>query len=1021
MPRGMPIIEAMTGRRSAPTIIGRDHELEIVAGRLDATLEGSPTHLLVAGEAGIGKTRMVAETSRLGAERGMRVIAGACANIGDGGVPYGPIVEALRGLSRDLAPDDLAAVVGPSGDDLARLVPALSPTATPDTGGDVEASQARVLEALLGLLQRLSEREPVLLVMEDLHWADPATRDSVAFIVRNLRAERVLLLLTFRSDELHRRHPLMAWLAELERSARVERLDLERLDPTRTNELLTGILGEEPAARLADRIHERSDGNPFFVEELLMAGDAARERGPLPPTLRGILVARLAAAPEVAQTVIGAAAVAGRRVEHGLLAAVAGLDEADLLDGLRSAVSSQLLVVEADPRGGDVYAFRHALLQEAAYEELLPGERRRLHRAVAQAIAEQDPGAGVSAAWHWSELAFHWSAARDELRAFEASVRAGEAAERNFAFADAARHDERALDAWSGIDDAERIAGMDRITLLGRAAQSAWLSGDARRAVAWRREAVASMDPATDPTRAATLQAQLSRSLWNLGDTHEALLASTAAVAAIDGQPPSAAKARVLAGHGQLLMLLDRCTESRDICLEAIEIAREVGARGVEGHARNTLGIDLAAEGRCADALASLDLALAIAKEIADTDDIGRAYANRGESLARCGETERALENAEEGIRVAESTGGATTYGRFLRADGVRIAYDLGRWDEARRLMAQEVVRDMGPQERRYDLSRWGELLVASGDPEADPRLEELGDMLSKTTIESQFHGPFWMARAEQQLWGGQPALALETVREGLAGMAGGEWRYGQIELVRLGARAAADLAEVARMRRDETAVSDAVAAGEEMRTALGPLLAISLEQQHGRDRDETLAHAATIDAELARLDGTATADAWAAATERWQTRGRPYPLAYTRWRLAEALLGDGDRTGAADALTAAHAVAVSLGAAPLRAAIESLATRARVELAHPDDAAATPGPAAIDAAQPADPFGLTRRELEVLALVAAGRTNRQIAESLFISESTAGVHVSNILGKLGVAGRTEAAGIAIRLGLVPG
>jgi predicted ATPase len=515
----MPIIEVMTGRRSAPTIIGRDRELDAMTGRLDTALEGSPTHLLVAGEAGIGKTRLVAETSRLAAERGMRVLAGACANIGDGGVPYGPIVEALRGLSRDLAPDDLAEIVGPSGGDLARLVPALSSAVVPETGGDTNASQARVLEALLGLLQRLAERKPVLLVMEDLHWADPATRDSIAFIVRNLRSDRVLLLLTFRSDELHRRHPLMAWLAELERSGRVERIDLERLDPAHTNELLNGILGEKPAARLVDRIHARSDGNPFFVEELVMAGDTAPERGSLPPTLHGILVTRLAAAPDLAQIVIGAAAVAGRRVEHGLLAAVAGLDETDLLDGLRSAVSNQLLVVEADPRVGDVYAFRHALLQEAAYEELLPGERRRLHGAVAEAIAEQDPGAGVSAAWHWSELAFHWSAARDDLRAFEASVRAGAAAERNFAFADAARHDERALDAWSGIADPERIAGMDRTSLLGRAAQSAWLSGDARRAVAWRREAVASIDPAADPTRAATLQAQLSRSLWNLGDT----------------------------------------------------------------------------------------------------------------------------------------------------------------------------------------------------------------------------------------------------------------------------------------------------------------------------------------------------------------------------------------------------------------------------------------------------------------------------------------------------------------------
>jgi DNA-binding CsgD family transcriptional regulator len=416
-----------------------------------------------------------------------------------------------------------------------------------------------------------------------------------------------------------------------------------------------------------------------------------------------------------------------------------------------------------------------------------------------------------------------------------------------------------------------------------------------------------------------------------------------------------------------------------------------------------------------------LDLALAIARDIADTDDIGRAYANRGEALARCGESERAAENAEEGIRVAESFGGATTYGRYLRADGVHIAYDLGRWDEARRLMAHDVVRDTGPQGRRYDLTRWVEVLVASGDPEAGPRLDELADLLAGTTIESQFHGPFWMAGAEQQLWDGRPALALETVREGLAGMVGGEWRWCQIELTRLGARAAADLAEVARMRRNDPATAEAAQVGEEMRAAFAPLLAISLEQQHGRDRDETLAHEATIEAELARLGGSATAGAWAEATDRWQARGRPYPLAYARWRLAEARLGEGDRTGATEALTGAYTLAVRLGAVPLLAAIDSLAARARVELARPDEATSAPEPPASHATQPADPFGLTRRELEVLALVAAGRTNRQIAQELFISESTAGVHVSNILGKLGVAGRTEAAGIAIRLGLVPG
>ena len=221
-------------------------------------------------------------------------------------------------------------------------------------------------------------------------------------------------------------------------------------------------------------------------------------------------------------------------------------------------------------------------------------------------------------------------------------------------------------------------------------------------------------------------------------------------------------------------------------------------------------------------------------------------------------------------------------------------------------------------------------------------------------------------------------------------------------------------------MRRDDAATAEAVQVGEEMRAAFAPLLTISLEQQHGRDRDETLAHAATIEAELARLGGSAASEAWAEATDRWQIRGRPYPLAYARFRLAEARLGEGDRPGASEALTGAHEIGVNLGAAPLLAAITSRAARARIELARSDEAPSTPESPAADAALAADPFGLTRRELEVLALVAAGRTNRQIAQELFISESTAGVHVSNILGKLGAAGRTEAAGIAIRLGLVP-
>jgi predicted ATPase len=396
----------------------------------------------------------------------------------------------------------------------------------------------------------LSEAAPVLFVIEDLHWADPATRETLAFLIRHLRAERVVLVMTFRADELHRRHPLLPWLAELERSGRVERMDLQRLDQTETAALLTAILGTPPADDLVDQIHRRSDGNPFFVEELLGAGDEAAD-GRLPSTLRDVLLARIVALPEDAQTVIGVAAVAGRRVDHDLLARVASMEPTDLVDALRTAVGSQVLVTGAGTVGdsgvGD-YAFRHALLQEAAYEDLLPGERQRLHRAFAEALAERGPGTGAVAAGHWAELAYHWSAARDDRRAFEASIRAGEAAAAAFAFADARRQDERALELWSSVDRPEEIAGIDRVALLDRAAVAAWLSGDARRSVVLRREAVAALDSDADPIRVGTMLEQLGRALWTNSETEAALKAHEEAVAVMPADPPTPARARVLPG-----------------------------------------------------------------------------------------------------------------------------------------------------------------------------------------------------------------------------------------------------------------------------------------------------------------------------------------------------------------------------------------------------------------------------------------------------------------------------------------
>ncbi|MFL5676364.1 MAG: AAA family ATPase [Chloroflexota bacterium] len=1002
----------MPRRLVSPTLVGRATEFAAMGRALDGAMAGAPVHQLVAGEAGVGKSRLVTETASLAVARGMRVLVGGCADVGHGGVPYGPIVEAVRTLVRTLEPEILDAVVGGARADLARLVPMLGGAGDGDTRPQSETLQPRLFDAILGVLQRLAEIQPVVFVVEDLHWADPATRESISYLIRQLRGDRVLLIMTFRSDELHRRHPLLPWLAELDRSGLVERVDLDRLDPTATHALLAAILDAPPSTEFVAQIHQRSGGNPFFVEELLGAGSDGGG-GRLPPTLREVLFARIVALPECAQTVIGVAAVAGGRVDHDILAQVAGLADEDLLDGLRDAVGSHVLVTGPAGAGGD-YEFRHALLQEAAYDDLLPGERQRLHRAFAEALSARTPGKGAIAAGHWGELAYHWAAARDESRAFEASVRAGEAAARAFAFADARRHDERALESWTTVGDPEAVAGIDRVELLGRAAEAAWLAGDSRRGVALRREAVATLGPEADPIRLGGALERLGRALWVNTETEAALEAHERAMAIMPTKPPTPELARVLSGYGQILMLLDRWTESLELCERAVAIAREVGARQVEGHALNTLGLDLSVVGRCADSLAASDAALAIAREVADADDIGRGYVNRAVSIRFCGDVRGAADAIREGIAATDEVGVTRTYGAFVRANGVVYAYELGDWAEANRLAEESVALvTAGTPLRRYGLARWVPLLVAEGDPRAEPLLEELRGMVEGFPLETQFATPLRLATAEAALWHGDPDAAFATTNQALDESRDREWPRDHLRLFRMGMRAVADRAEVARARRDASAEHAAVEDGRALWDTVAPFVSERYARRSGLAADEIVAEIATTHAEYGRLRRDPSATAWVEAASRWERRGNAYLVAYCGWRIAEARLIEGDRTGAGTALAEAHAIATRLGAAPLRAALEGLAARSRLELA---GELPLPAPATPDA--PGDPFGLTRRERDVLPLLVKGRTNRQIAEELFISENTAGVHVSNILGKLGASSRTEAAGIAARLGL---
>jgi DNA-binding CsgD family transcriptional regulator/tetratricopeptide (TPR) repeat protein len=845
---------------------------------------------------------------------------------------------------------------------------------------------------------------PVVLIVEDLHWSDRSTRDLLAFLVRNIRDMGVLLVMTYRSDELHRRHPLLPFLAELERSGSVERLELNRFDRRELGAQLRGIAGPDLEQALVDSIHARSDGNPFFAEELLVS---ARDRGTteLPPTLRDVLLAHVAVLSERAQELLRIASAAGQRVDPALLASATGVDPSTMYETLREAVGHQILVPEI-VAGDERYAFRHALLQEAVYDDLLPGERTRLHAAFAHTL---DAARVAGDSSRPSEIAFHWYAAHDVPRAFDSALIAAAAAEDSYAFPEALAHYERALELWDQVPDAASRANLDRVALLSAAASVARFI-EPLRAVSHIRTGLGMVDDVADPIRAGLLHERLGRYAWIAGLGELALEAHRTAVRLIPADPPSEARARAVAGLAQILMLQRRYAESMVLAEDAVDLARSTGARQIEGHALNTRSQDRVHDGEVEEALDDLTEALRLAEEVGNLDDIGRAYGNRIDALYVAGRYDEGVAVAFEGYEVARRLGLLTFFGTHFLCNAANLLYRLGRWEEsevaARRA---EEIGSMGINEIliREILAR---LAMARGRfKEARNELKALRPLAAQAA-DGQVIEPVQASLAELALWERRPDDAASILADGVRSLAHSP-DVRNLELFALALRAQADLAELARARRSAADAAAAITAGRALMDVVRERHAVTTRLPALAPQAE--AWMALCEAESNRLEGTPAPDAWLAAAEAWEAIGRPYPSAYARLREAEAFLAvRGDRKLAAAALTRVMDTATTLGAEPLRIEAEALALRARLTLVN--ELPATPEPPSDDVAR----LGLTAREREVLALVSAGRTNRQIGEELFISEKTAGVHVSNILGKLGVAGRGEAAAVAHQLGL---
>ncbi len=781
-------MDAVLNRVSSPTFVGRADELAALDGALGRAAAGVPAFAFVAGESGVGKSRLVAEFDARAREAGARVLVGHCLELGGRAIPYAPLVEALRPIAREHGADLLPPSIRSA---LADMMPGFgdgSAAADPEGTGH----QARVFEALLLLLERLGDEDPVVLVLEDLHWADQSTRDFLTFLVRSAHAGPLCVVVTYRSDELHRRHPLRPLLAELERTPGVERLGLERFNREEVGAQVSAILDEPASPELADDVFARSEGNALYAEELLVA--SAQGCSDIPDTLRDLLLQRVERLPAVAQEVIRVVAVE-HPMRHSLLAAIAQLEPADLLLGLREAVAHQVLI--AGDR--DTYAFRHALVGEAVYGDLLPGERSEIHLRLAETLdREPELLAGAPPSAVAALLACHWHAAHDVPRALGASVQAGMAAKKVFAYSEAQRHLERALELWDRVPDAAERVGMDRVDLLRHAATAASQSGQTTRSVALVRKALEAVDADADPLRAAFLLERLGHYLRGAGETEEAFDAYDRAMALVP-EGDSVQRARLLEYKSRGLMLRGRYAEAVELGMEALRMADDFDEHDVHARALNTLGFSRGAMGELEVGLDLLRRSRDVSWEIDHTTAYVTAVTNLSELLDVSGRTEEALAEVRACLEVLRSRPERTIYDTFLEIQGVNHLLRLGRYDEVEPGLPAERFGDERGSTPLYLQQVRGWMAVRQGDlAAARTAMAELR-RLSSGTVDPQWVSPRHCLMAELALLEDRPADARAAAAQGLAMIDGSEDGGQIVKLIWVGLMAEATGAERAR------------------------------------------------------------------------------------------------------------------------------------------------------------------------------------------------------------------------------
>jgi DNA-binding CsgD family transcriptional regulator/tetratricopeptide (TPR) repeat protein len=1019
---GDGMLEGMSTRRSSPVLVGRAEQLSVLGAALGRARAGIPSAVLVGGEAGIGKSRLVGEFTARAAEAGARVLTGGCLDLGTDGLPFAPFAAVLRALVRDLGADGVAALMPcQATGEFARLLPEFG---TADGGSDPAGARARLFEQMLTLLERLAESGPVVLIIEDAHWADHSTRDLMAFLIGSQQVmDGVLIVVTYRSDELHRTHPLRPLLAELGRLEWVERTELPRLSRVEAEELVAQIIGREPETAVADAVYARTEGNPMFVEELLCC-DGQLAAG-LPDSLRDLVLASVRRLPEETQELLRAASAGGQRNGHALLAAVTGLADDDLDRGLRPAVAANVLI--ADDGG---YGFRHALIREAIYDDLLPGERTRLHTRFAE-ILDSDASL-VAPDRLLIEQAHHWYHAHDMTWALISAWQAAAQAGHTLAYAEQLSLLARVLELWEKVPDAAEQIGASHLTVLETAARAAKHAEDgdrstADRSISYASAALKEIDRSAEPVRAALLlEARATMCKHSVIGDPEADLR-----AALELVPPgsdAAARARVLVSFARYVAD-PYGQEPRDILHEALTLARQAEDAEIEVSGLCDLATIVSHTGGDAEALEMFAQARALAERSGVFSPMLYAAINESHVLEGIGKHEQAAALARAGIARAREHGLARSSGTFLAVNVAEPLMALGRWDEAGEVLEHALA--LAPPQLNRSLLRgllaWialrrGDVVTASAMAAAARAA------LSGTTYAGVHRGQYTLPlahiEAEVLEAEGRMADAVDAISSALDRLdLLHDPRYAW-PLLDAGARICGLGTDTGRGRpvalRPAEVLSQLCAVAGKM-DASGPVqeahrlsfVAHAKGQPHGHDDGEFVVH---IIADAADSAGQAAAiqASWDLAATAWASLDQPYEQAMAQLCAAKAAVSAGDRDGAGQRLKRAAELAESVGATTLTQEIAAFGRNARLTLRMPSTAA---GSSAVQRSA-ADQLGLTAREFEVLRLVAAGRSNPEVGAELFISAKTASVHVSNIMSKLGVSSRGEAAAAAYRLHL---